>query len=279
MNWLRQLLHRNQPQIPSTLWHACIERLPFVQRLSADDLARLKDQAETLLAAKPMSGAGGLELSDPIAVQIAAQAALLTLNLSLSLYADIAGIIVYPSEFIVHQREMDEAGVVHEWQEPVSGEAVSDGGAVVLSWEDVEDGDAGADGYNVVIHEFAHKIDMARGDANGCPPFLADFHSGLDVSQWQRAFIAAYENFAHRVEALEDQLPVDFDPDNEDDAERYAALAGTLPLDPYAAEHPAEFFAVASEAFFVAPEPLAAEYPEIYRLLARYYRQETLPER
>lgn len=279
MEWLRQLFNRNKPQIPATQWEACIARLPFLDKLPAQDLLRLKDQTETLLATKPMNGAGGLELSDEIAVPIAAQAALLTLNLTLDLYDDIAGIIVYPSEFIVPQSEVDEAGVVHEWQEPVSGEAVHAGGAVVLSWEDVANGDALAEGYNVVIHEFAHKIDMVRGDANGCPPFLAAYHQGLDVPSWQQAFTAAYKDFVHRVEALEDQLPPDFDPGSEADAEQYETLCAVLPMDPYAAQHPAEFFAVASETFFVAPKALAADYPGIYRLLAQYYRQDMMQDR
>jgi MtfA peptidase len=278
MQWLRHLFHRNTPQIPNALWQSCVARLPFLRRLSEEDLARLKQQTETLLAAKSFNGAGGLELSDEIAVLIAAQAALLTLNLTLSLYADIAGIVVYPSEFIVHQSEMDEAGVVHEWEEPVSGEAVQNGGAVVLSWEDVADSEVDTSGYNVVIHEFAHKIDMARGDANGCPPFLAGYHEGLDVPGWQQAFSAAYQDFVYRVEALEDQLPADFDPDDPVAAAQYEALFAALPLDSYAAEHPSEFFAVASEAFFVAPEGLATEYPSVYRLLALYYRQDTMSD-
>lgn len=276
MEWLRHLFDRNKPQIPDTQWQACIARLPFLDKLTAGDLVRLKDQAETLLATKSMSGAGGLELNDDIAVLIAAQAALLTLNLTLDLYDDISGIIVYPSEFVVPQSEVDEAGVVHEWQEPVSGEAVQAGGAVVLSWEDVENGDAFSDCYNVAIHEFAHKIDMGRGDANGCPPFLANFHEGLKVRVWQRIFSAAFEDFVGRVEALEAQLPEHFDPDNPDDAALYETLFADLALDPYAAENPAEFFAVASEAFFVTPELLRVAYPEVYGLLVRYYRQDFL---
>lgn len=249
-------------------------RLAFLQRLSPIELERLKALSETLLGKKTFTGAAGFELTDEIAVDIAAQASLPVLNLTLDLYADMAGIIVYPSAFIIPQSEMDEAGVVHEWHEPASGEAVGAGGAVVLSWEDVQE--RGAPGYNVVIHEFAHKIDMGDGRANGCPPFLAAWHEGLDPRLWQRTFSAAYADFDRRVHALEDQLPDDFDDADEADAALYDELLGTLPLDPYAARHPAEFFAVASEAFFVLPEPLADDYPEIYRLLAQYYRQDPL---
>jgi Mlc titration factor MtfA (ptsG expression regulator) len=274
MQWLRQLFQRDKPQIPEPLWQTCIARLAFVQRLPAHDLRRLKLLCETLLDRKSFTGAGGLELSDEIAVLIAVQASLPVLNLTLDLYDDMAGIIVYPSEFIVPHAEMDEAGVLHEWQAPVSGEAVDAGGAVILSWEDVEDSDA--PGYNVVIHEFAHKIDMGDGMANGCPRFLAAYHADIDARAWQQTFSAAYDDFIARVDALDSRLPDDFDADDPVHAMRYDDLCAELPLDPYAARHPAEFFAVASEAFFVLPEPLAAAYPEAYRLLARYYRQDPL---
>ena len=141
------------------------------------ELARLKKLCESLLDQRTFTGAGGLDLSDDIAVSIAAQASLPVLNLTLDLYRDMAGIIVYPSSFIVPQSAIDEAGVVHEWREPVSGEAVDAGGAVVLSWEDASD--INAPGFNVVIHEFAHKIDMSDGVANGCPPFLAGYHQDI----------------------------------------------------------------------------------------------------
>jgi Mlc titration factor MtfA (ptsG expression regulator) len=132
MQWLRHILSRKHPQIPDALWQDCIAGLPFLQRLSAADLARLKILAETLLATKPMNGAGGLRLSDKIAVTIAAQACLPVLNLTLDLYRDMPGIIAYPSAFIVSQSRIDEAGVMHEWREPLAGAAIEAGGAVVL---------------------------------------------------------------------------------------------------------------------------------------------------
>jgi len=274
MHWLRQIFRRDKPQIPAALWHTCVAQLPFLQRLSPDDLDRLRQLCEILLDKKTFTGAGGLELSDEIAVLIAAQASLPVLNLTLDLYRDMAGVIVYPSQFIVPQAEMDEAGVLHEWHEPISGEAVDAGGAVVLSWEDVEQ--AGTPGYNVVIHEFAHKLDMGDGNANGCPPFLAAYHAGIAVAAWQRSFSAAYEDFTRRVDDLESRLPPDFDDDDPAHAAQYETLCADMPLDPYAATHPAEFFAVASETFFVLPQPLAAAYPQVYELLARYYRQDPL---
>ncbi len=274
MQWLKQLFNRRKPQIPAPLWQDCLERLPFLAFLSAQDLERLKSLCEDLLDRKTFTGAAGFELTDEVAVLIATQAALPILNLTLDLYDDMAGIIVYPSAFMIPQSEMDEAGVVHEWHEPASGEAVHAGGAVVLSWEDAQALDA--PGYNVVIHEFAHKIDMARDAANGCPPFLARYHDDISPAQWKKTFSEAYEDFARRVDELDAQLPEDFDDSNPRHAAFYDELFGDLPLDPYAARHPAEFFAVASEAFFVLPDPLAEDYPEVFRLLSLYYRQDPL---
>lgn len=274
MQWLRRLFSRQLPQIPAPLWQDCVWRLPFLQRLTAGDLERLKRLCEELLGRKTFTGAGGFELTDDIAVLIAAQACLPVLNLTLAMYDDMAGVIVYPAAFIIPQTEMDEAGVLHEWHQPVSGEAIDAGGAVVLSWEDAED--TSVPGYNVVIHEFTHKLDMGDGSANGCPPFLPAYHADIKPVVWQRAFSEAFDDFLQRVDEMEARLPADFDDDNELHAALYDDLAGALPLDPYAARHPAEFFAVASEAFFVLPQPLADAYPEVYKLLTMYYRQEPL---
>ncbi|RJF94971.1 zinc-dependent peptidase [Noviherbaspirillum saxi] len=274
MQWLRQLFSREKPRIPDEMWRATLNRLPFLQRLSQDDLLRLKGLSEALLARKSFTGAGAFDLTDDIAVQIAAQACLPVLNLTLDLYDDMVGIIIYPAAFVIPQAEMDEAGVVHEWHEPVSGEALDAGGAVVLSWEDAADTDVA--GYNVVIHEFAHKLDMANGPPNGFPPFLPAWHRELDAREWQQVFSGAYDDFMHRVEKLERALPEHFDDTDPAHAAMYDDLSADLPLDPYAAKHPAEFFAVASEAFFVLPETLAGAYPDVYRLLSRYYRQDPL---
>lgn len=272
MEWLRWLFARKTPRIPDPMWAAAIGRLPFLRWLAPSDLARLKNLSEALLERKTFTGAGGFVLTDDIAVQIAAQACLPVLNLTLDMYDDMAGVIVYPAAFIIPQAEVDEAGVVHEWHEPVSGEAIDAGGAVVLSWEDVEETDVA--GYNVVIHEFAHKLDMGSGSPNGFPPFLPEWHRSLSAAEWKREFSAAYQDFLRRLEMVDAALPADFDDENPAHASLYDTLSEQLPLDPYAAKHPAEFFAVASEAFFVYPEPLALAYPAIYRLLKDYYRQD-----
>jgi hypothetical protein len=276
MDLIRRLLRRPPPPIPEALWREALAAMPFLDRLGSDDAERLRGLCAQFLARHRVGGAAGFAMTDAIATQIAAQACLPVLNLTLALYDDIAGVIVYPSAFMVRHSEIDEAGVVHEWDAEMAGEALDAGGAIALSWEAAREDREWDDGGNVVIHEFAHKIDMRDGSANGCPPFLPEFHRGLSAREWKAAFSAAYADFCRRVDAFEARLPRHFDPARDEHADRYAELAAALPLDPYAAEHPAEFFAVASEAFFCLPEPLADAYPRVYALLAAYYRQQPL---
>ncbi len=271
--WLQRLFDRRKPRIPDLLWQSCVARLPFLHRLGRDDAVRLKALCETFLSKKSISGVAGLAVSNEVAVLVSIQACLPVLNLTLDLYGDMSGVILYPAEFIVPQQEIDDAGVVHEWREPLAGEAIDSGGAIVLSWQDVDDTDAFASGHNVVIHEFAHKIDMAHSGANGRPPFLAAFHQGLTANAWQHIFSAAYDDFCRRVDALERRLLIEVQTWQATDHDAWFA---DLPLDAYAATNPAEFFAVASEAFFLAPQRLAADYADVYRLLSLYYRQHTL---
>jgi Mlc titration factor MtfA (ptsG expression regulator) len=256
MGWLAQRLGQlfgsREPQtIAPALWADTLAALPFLQRLTPAELERLKALSEAFLAEKQFSGAGGLEVSDAMGVHIAAQGCLPILNLGLEWYRDWVEVIVYPDEFVVPRQEMDESGVVHEYDEVASGQAWS-GGPLIVSWQDSQM--AGA-GYNVVIHEFAHKLDMLNGEPDGLPPL----HAGMDRQAWLMALDGAYDDFCERVERAE--------------WAGEEALA-QLPIDPYGAEHPGEFFAVVSETFFESPAVLAAEYPELYRQLCLFYRQE-----
>jgi hypothetical protein len=115
-------------------------------------------------------------------------------------------------------------------------------------------------GYNVVIHEFAHKLDMRSGEPNGFPPL----HEGMDSRAWKRDFSAAYADFCAKVDSAEALSS----------ERRIQAALDKLPIDPYAAESAAEFFAVASEAFFETPERLAPAYPAVYARLRDFYRQD-----
>ncbi|SAK71773.1 membrane protein [Caballeronia arationis] len=244
--------------IDDALWRRTLDALPFFGHLDAADRARLRESASLFIAQKEFSTAHELELTDAMIVSIAAQACLPVLNLSLDLYRGWVGVIVYPGEFVIRKTVEDEDGVVHEVEHDASGEAW-EGGPVVLSWEDAQMTD-GADAYNVVIHEFAHKIDMVNGEADGHPPLFRRWHAPLDAQGWADVFDHAYDHFCAQVDAVPER--------------RWSRFERESLIDPYAADHPSEFFAVCSEALFVTPQAFEAAYPELYRLLARYYRQD-----
>ncbi len=257
-------------------WVKLRSRHPFLAALSDDESARLWRLCDEFIDSKQINAAGEHLLTDEIVTSIAIQACLPVLELGLQAYPDFDEIIVYPGEFMVEREIVDEAGVVHQVREALAGEAW-EGGPVVLSWEDVA-GLAGdsfpampdiAPG-NVVIHEFAHKLDMSNGAVDGLPRFYRSLHADLYAPQWCRTFDAALADFRKRVDDLENRLPHDLDPESQEASVWYAEL----PLDPYAAEDEGEFFSVCAEVFFVDPHRLAAAYPALYDLLKRYFRQD-----
>ncbi|HZA96569.1 MAG TPA: M90 family metallopeptidase [Burkholderiaceae bacterium] len=260
--------------IPDALWTLTCASLPFVARLAPDKRDRLRGLTAQLLADKQMSAAAGLELTATMQVNIAVQACLPILNLGLDWYRGWKSIVVYPSEFLVPRSVTDEDGVVHEYVEPIAGEAW-DGGPLLLSWEDAQQGATGAGApYSVVIHEFVHKLDLLDGNADGVPPFLA-MHKPLTLQRRRSVLDQSLNRFATELELVDARLPDDLDPES-DEVDRYYAH---LPLDPYAAQDHAEFFAVSSESFFVNPRLLRDAFPEWYALLAQFFLQDPLAVR
>ena len=240
--WRRKRTLRSA-SLDETLWKGVAGKLSFLRGLSQEDTARLKELVVLFLAEKEMHGAHGFQLTDEVRLSIAAQACLPILHLGLDVYQGWVGVIVYPGEFRVHKEEVDEDGVVHTFEEELAGEAWP-GGPVILSWEDVGMAERG---YNVVIHEFAHKIHMDGGDDPDYPTARA----GMDASVWRKALKEGYDRFCAAVESGEPTF-----------------------IDPYAAEHPAEFFAVMSEAFFTESAVLVRDWPELYAQLALFYKQD-----
>lgn len=253
-------------RIPPELWEQVLQGYPFLGALAAGESAQLHARAAWLLASKSLNGTQGLVLTDFMRLSIAAQAALPILNLRPELYEGWDEIIVYPGGFAIPRSHEDEDGVVHEYTEDAAGEAW-DGGPVILSWEDAL---PGRDRFNVVIHEFAHKLDLQAGDADGMPSLAG--RRELDARTWRRVLETSLDTFSTALAAVEAAIPADVDPESTDADAWY----GQLPLDPYAATDEAEFFAVSSESFFVDPAPLAAALPDWYALLRAYYRQDTL---
>ncbi len=245
MGWLRNWRRRRvlaRHRIEDAAWNAVVASLPFLHGLSADELRRLRELSLLFLAEKQFTGAHGFALDDAMRLSIAVQACLPVLALGLDRYGDWSEIVVHAGDFKVQISETDDHGVVHEFDDERAGESWP-GGPVVLSW----DAAVHAPDMNVVIHEFAHKLDMANGEADGTPPL----HSGMDQRAWTEAFRIAYRGFCDAVDR---------------DKETW--------LDPYAAEAPAEFFAVISEAFFEAPNETKRRYPDVYEQLKQFYRQD-----
>ena len=254
---LRRLWHGWQRQrertavqrraIPDDLWKRTLIRYPFLQRQDTHDRDELRRLTSLFLDRKEFSTVGDLRLSDAMVVSIAAQAVLPVLRLGLAPYDGFVGIVVHADQVRARREVADADGVVHEYDELLSGEAM-EGGPVMLSWRDVRSaGQSAAVGYNVVIHEFAHVLDMADGLADGVPVLPPE----LPRAGWCSTLQAEYQAFVTRVDAGE-----------------------TTVLDPYGSHGVEEFFAVASEAFFVSPEAMKKEHPALYGMFCRYYRQD-----
>lgn len=227
--------------VEEALWQSAERHQPWLARLGTADHARLRQLALDFLAGKVFSGANGFEPDNTVRLSIALQACLPVLNLGLGAYAGWQGLIIYPGDFVIPRSRMDADGVQHDYLEDALGEAW-DGGPVVLSWFDDP---ADYAGVNVVIHEFAHKLDMLNGEADGLPPL----HAGMDRKAWLDALDGSYDAFCVRVDQGENTW-----------------------LDPYAAEDPAEFFAVCSEAFFTDADRFATEFPALHAQFVRFYR-------
>lgn len=227
-------------RVPDALWTSVEKKLPFLDYLEPADRERLREFAREFLAEKEFHGAHGMALTDQVMLAIALQACLPILRVGLEAYRGWVGVVVYPGDFVIPRHETDDAGVVHEYDDEVLGEAW-EGGPVLVSWH--REGE-GPEGVNVVIHEFAHKLDMQNGDVDGLPRLP----SGMSRATWAKVFTDAYQRFCEQVDTGDETL-----------------------LDPYGAESPGEFFAVASETFFETPCLLEQELPRVYEQLSRFY--------
>ena len=242
----RRRILRDTP-LPEAAWRKVLRDHPILGGLTGDETRRLREMATLFLHEKIFEPVRGLELAEPARIAIAALCCLPALNLGMDWLEGWRTVIVYPAAFIRKREQFDGYGVMHEWEEAITGEAW-ELGPLILSWADVEASGQG-EGYNVAIHEIAHKLDLLNGEVDGFPPL----HRGMSRKAWNNAFQTAFNDFQRRVDAGED-----------------------TDIDPYAAEEPGEFFAVLSEYFFETPDLVEAEYREVYRQLAAFYRQDPL---
>ncbi|MCB1936719.1 MAG: zinc-dependent peptidase [Nitrosomonas sp.] len=230
--------------IPETIWQKLIH-LHCLKGLNSEELKHLHELVLMFLHTKVINNAHGLEITDEMRATIAIQACLPILNLDLEYYDNWIEIIVYPGEFILDYDYVDNIGIVHRNHKIVSGETWFTG-PIILSWQDIIC-TSEFNHRNIVIHEFAHTLDMLHEGANGCPPL----HANMSASAWRNIFSRHYASFCRQTEAEQETV-----------------------IDPYAAESPAEFFAVLSEVFFESPFTLKQHMPSIYEQLALFYRQD-----
>jgi len=240
----REAAQLERHAIPEALWQLTLARYPFLDQRSDEDLVELRRLCSLFLAQKEFHGAAGFVVTDEVALSIAAQACLPVLKLGLAWYDGFVGIVVHANEVVAQREFMDEDGVVHQYEELLAGEAM-EGGPLMLAWSEADAAlESGDSVYNVVIHEFAHVIDMRDGWADGVPPLA----STAAREAWLDVIEAEWAEFCERVDTGEATL-----------------------IDPYGAESVEEFFAVAVEAFFVAPIEMKNEQPRLHALLAGFF--------
>jgi len=219
-------------------WLAIIrQNLPPYSKLSPEVQQQVRGYTQEFLYDKNFEGCGGLTLNDEIRVTIAAQASLLLLNRKVRCYPNLYSVLVYPSAYVAKtETDQESVRLGESWRT----------GAVVLAWDSARHGAANfADGRNLVIHEFAHQLDQEDGASDGTP-ILAGRSS---YTAWARVLSREYERLRRRV-----------------------AKGKPSVIDAYGASHPAEFFAVASEAFFEKPRQLGSKHPELYAELRKFYQ-------
>jgi len=214
--------------------------------MDAAQRTRLERLVRRFLHEKTFVGCAGLEITEEMRLTVAGQACLLLLGArGEAVYPTLNAVLVYPGAFLAPRRQVDEAGVVTEERQDLLGESWGDG-RVILSWDHVRR--AGMEtppSHNVVLHEFAHQLDSESGSTNGAP----------------------YLGSAERYRSWSEVLSRDFA------ALRHDAWFGHEDvLDHYGATNPAEFFAVATEAFFEQPHRLASRHPALYEEFLKYYR-------
>jgi len=241
---IRRLFAGTPPSPPDpALWAAVRKRVRWVGALDPERDARLQTLAARFLRDKAITPVDGLELDDAARMTLVALCCLPLLEFGEQGLHGWSQLIVYPDAFRVNRSHVDAAGVLHEWEDELIGEAW-DAGPLILSWADVQaDLDEPDAGFCVAVHEMAHKLDALDGVLDGTPPLPRPWQR-----EWARDFQSAFDTFAERV-----------------DRNRRVAI------DPYAAEAPEEFFAVCSEYHFSDPATLRREMPTVAAHLERFY--------
>jgi Mlc titration factor MtfA (ptsG expression regulator) len=249
---IRALRRRRRQKLrdasPNPAWDRILtHRFVAYRRLPAEDRAELLGHTRVLLEEKRFEGCGGFELTEEARVVIGAQASLLLLHRDTEYYPNCLSILVYPDAYIVPVQYEAGGGLVVEEEVDHIGESW-DTGSLIVSWKDVLRGASGNDrGCNVVLHEFAHQVDSETGDTDGVPR--------IDDPALRERWIRVFEREYDRLCDMADKRRRTF-------------------IDEYGASHPSEFFAVATEHFFMEPQTFSKRHAELYRVLAEFWKQD-----
>ncbi len=232
---------------PDTRRRIVERNVPLFRRLPAEDQAELLGHVQVFLAEKRFEGCGGLELTDEMRVTIAAQACLLLLHRPTDYFPNLTSILLYPSEYTEHSVRRIDGDIWEEGPEERLGHTAHRLRAMVLAWDAVKRATDNPGAGNLVIHEFAHQLDFENHGTDGMP----DLRTAAESAEW--------------AQLINEELH----------ALRRAQATGTpTVLDTYGAQNHAEFFAVATEAFFQRPRALRTQHPHLYHALQRYFRQD-----
>jgi Mlc titration factor MtfA (ptsG expression regulator) len=234
-----------RPGLPANGQTLIEQHLAVWPLLDAAEQQRLLQITDELLSRKRWEAARGFELDDTVRVVIAAQAALLVLALSTDHYRLVSAVVVHPSMLETSGvRAGPSLGTVTADRLTVLGLAEDGRGPIVIAWDEALAGAHRAErGENVVLHEFAHKLDMRDGTIDGTPLLPQDVRA-----DWFRVCTEVYEDLV--------------------------AGRPRPPMRWYGATNHGEFFAVATEVFFEQSQELLTLEPELYDVLARFYRQD-----
>ena len=230
---------------PSAFAKILRKNIPSYARMSVPIQLRLKRLIKQFLHEKKFIGCDGFEITDEVRVTIAAKACMLLLNRKTLVYPKCEFVLVYPTTFVVPRVETGLGGVVTHQNQTLSGESWSDG-RVILAWEHIQqDRENAGSGHDVVVHEFAHQLDSESGNTNGAPLLPSAAHYARWADVFEREFARLNSAAQAGVETV---------------------------LDYYGTTNPAEFFAVATEAFFEKSHALAQHHAELFEQLRSYYR-------
>ncbi|MFO7570792.1 MAG: zinc-dependent peptidase [Smithellaceae bacterium] len=239
-----------QTQFPARWEETLRHYVDFDRLLNAAERESLRAMIRIFIAEKNWEGCGGLVMTDDIRVTVAAMACRLILHIPHNYYENVESILVYPSDLALPERKIGFFETVLEPLEPsgpISGQAFEQG-PLILVWDAVlESIRHPGSGYNVVYHEFAHKLDMQDGRADG----LLHWSGASAHPDWAQTLSREYDKLLMNVQKGRPTF-----------------------VDEYGATDEVEFFAVATEHFFDQPSGMVRQAPELYGILKTYYRQD-----